>query len=336
MRARVRSVNGVAALVLGAVASAFADPPPAAVDPPIVPEWLAHLSPAPGSSEAAAFAETRRKQIKIERELKQIRFKHFLTRNAETRQVGIAKIREYTDSAAFPILLSVFEHEDTDVRSAIFEHLMDQRTDKADATLAWAAVFGADDWVRNAAHDRLLSRLRGSRELSGRISTILLAGLRDPGDTPPAAAARLANDLDVFSIIPSIINAQVGGGAGGGGSGGSLAGTGGAIATILIGRQVAFVSDLTPVVGDNAVAFDPTLSVATEGTYINVYGAVVMTYRTEVHQTLVAMADRAWDGRSTAGLGYNLKAWNEWYARQFVPYRATQAALTTVPGPAAP
>ena len=74
----------------------------------------------------------------------------------------------------------------------------------------------------------------------------------------------------------------------------------GALADILVATQQAFVQDLQPVVGDSAVGFDPELGVVTSGTILRVMGAYVVTYRTEVHNSLVGLSSRAWGGRSTA------------------------------------
>ena len=76
-----------------------------------------------------------------------------------------------------------------------------------------------------------------------------------------------------------------------------------------VSEQVAFVSDLQPVVGDNAVAFDPTISVASEGVFLRVIDAYVITYRVEVHNALVALSTEGWGGESTASLGWDGKKW---------------------------
>lgn len=50
--------------------------------------------------------------------------------------------------------------------------------------------------------------------------------------------------------------------------------TNGQIANIYVATQVAFVSDLQPVVGDSAVGFDPTVDVVTEGVTLLVEGVI--------------------------------------------------------------
>lgn len=301
-----------------------------------VPEWMARLVPAPDSPESKAYAAAQRSRLALEKQLKLIRANHFRSiRNLEKRQLGILKLREFTDPAAFPSLLTLFEREDNDVRSAVLNHLADQRSDQADATLAWAAVFGVDDWQRSTAQNLLYTRVRVQGAPSDRVRTILAGGLADGREEPAAAAASLIDRLDQFTFIPSLINAQTTGGSGGGGGSGGFGGNTGAIATILIGTQQAFVSDLTPVVGDSAVAFDPTISVLTEGSYLSIGDAYVTTYRSAVHTALVNLSTRASGGRSTAGLGYSPKAWNDWYTKEFLPAQAASKAAASAP-PAAP
>ncbi len=50
--------------------------------------------------------------------------------------------------------------------------------------------------------------------------------------------------------------------------------TNGQASNIYVATQIAFVSDLTPVVGDSAVGFDPTVAVVTEGVTLLVEGTV--------------------------------------------------------------
>ncbi len=55
--------------------------------------------------------------------------------------------------------------------------------------------------------------------------------------------------------------------------------TNGQTSNIYVATQTAFVSDLTPVVGDSAVGFDPTVSVVTEGVTLLVEGTVTADRR---------------------------------------------------------
>jgi hypothetical protein len=71
-------------------------------------------------------------------------------------------------------------------------------------------------------------------------------------------------------------------------------------------------------VSDSAVGFDPTISVANEGTVMAIRDASVTIYRTEVHRALVGLSSRAW-GMPTNGLGYDYEAWKRWYFDEFLP-----------------
>lgn len=298
------------------------------IDTSGVPEWMVRLAPDVTSPEAKQYAAQRKTRLQIERELKKLRAEYFRsTKNVQVRQVGISKLRAYSDAALFPLLIELFSTEDRDVRAAVLDHLQDQQTDEADASLAWVAVFDADPWYRGQALERVQRRVRDVGTVSNRVKWAAAAGLKSKDEKTIASAAMFARDLRMFDAIPTLINMQVGGGgaggsgAGFGAGGGSFGDPGTSLAYIIVGTQQAFVSDLTPVVGDNAVAFDPTLSVATEGVVLRVIDAVVVTYRTEVNQALIALGNAGWDGRSTASMGWDQRAWRVWYANEFVPHR---------------
>ena len=141
---------------------------------PEAPAWVRRFVPDPGSPESHRFAESQRTRLAAERELKKIRAKHFrATKNVEIRQVGFGRIRSFVDPSIFPSLLTIFDTEDRDVRSVVFDHLADQRTDEGDSTLAWEAVFGPDDWGRQVASHRIQARVRQAGNISDRIHTIL-------------------------------------------------------------------------------------------------------------------------------------------------------------------
>lgn len=307
------------------------DPAPAATDAPSTEaagpaaptddEWLKQFAPDPESEASKRYAEQQKRRLATERELKLIRARHFKgIRGTELRQAGIAKLKEFTDPAVFPALLEIFGTEGVDVQNALLDHWADMNLDEADATIAWAAVFGKDKAFRLAAARRLVKKAESADwNIPNVVKSVVAIGLRRESNTQLVAAAELANMLQIFEAIPALISAQVSGTA----TGSQRAQDGGdaALAYILVGRQVAFVSDLNPVVGDNAVAFDPTLSVATEGVVLRVIDAFVVTYHVEVNRSLIGLANKGWDGRDTAPLGWNTRAWRQWYANEFVPYR---------------
>lgn len=301
------------------------------------------------------------------KQLKRIRFKHFgQIANVEIRQLGIAKLRDFAEPKYFPHLLELFAREKQDVRLAVLDVLEDYKADQGDTAIAYAAVFDKDVWFRGEASKRLAKRVaqinadraagKGKDELktpagsrgdepapgldsgvSWRVKAVIANGLKQSDDTVAAAAAELAADLRVFDLIPALINAQIQAPRGGGAGTGAISNRGeGALGYIMIGQQQAFVADLTPVVGDSAVAFDPTLGVVTSGTVLRVIDAVVVTYRTEIHYSLRRLANAGWDGRKTDGLGYDNRAWGEWYTREFLPYRKTLAEMPLAQDAAAP
>lgn len=291
------------------------------------------------------------------KQLKRIRLKHFgQIRNVEIRQAGIAKLKDYSEYKFYPHLLEIFAHEDKDVRGAVLDLLIDQKDERADTTIAYGAIFDKDQWFREQATARLKKRMKQIRDedaakdpksapetatpaaaradtkplppgldsrIPWRVKAVIVNGLKQQDDKVAGAAAKLAEELEAFDLIPAMVNAQV---TGPGGTGVSVGnGTTGSLAYIIVGQQQAYVADLEPVVGDSAVAFDPTLGVVTSGTVLSIQDASVVTYRTEIFYSLRRLADAGWDGRTTEKLGFNQRAWGEWFANEFLPYRQAVA-----------
>jgi hypothetical protein len=282
--------------------------------------WQTQVEPADPQEAKREEPPQPRRRADMERELRKIRAEYFRNiRNQQIRQAGITKLRQYTDPVIYPSLLEIFARDGDDVRKAILEHLVDQQNDDADTVVAWAAVFDKDKNYRAMAGEALKHRVALAGGPTPRIKSVVAEGLRRMRDEEVASAAQLAQSLQIAEAIPMLINAQVV--ARRSNSGGEE----GSLAWILVGQQQAFVADLTPVVGPNAVAFDPQLAVATTGTVLRVIDAVVYTYRIEVHTALVGLTSDLW-GRSTAHLGWDGKAWAEWYRTEFQPYWAARQA----------
>ncbi|MEL7472865.1 MAG: hypothetical protein AAGK04_06050, partial [Planctomycetota bacterium] len=239
---------------------------------------------------------------------------HFSSGHIERRQVGLWKLRAYDEPWMVPVLFEELERTHADVRTGVLDLLAERATDDADAALAWASVFDRDQDHRGAAARRLAQRVDHVGETSERVRLVLAGALGDARDGPPAAAAGLVNSLNLVELVPLLIHAQVA-------SGGSQPRTGD-LAWIMVATQTAFVSDLQPVVSDSAVAFDPQLSVITEGVLLRVGDAVVTTYRAPVHAALVDLTSRHY-GSSTADMGYDREAWKAWYEAEFRPMLAT-------------
>lgn len=305
------------------------------------------------------------------KQMRRIRLKHFgQIRNTEIRQLGISKLQNYNESKFYPHLLEIFGNEDSDVRQAVLNLLADQKDERADTTIAFAAVYGKKKEFRKEASRTLVKRMKEYRaELASkpadaepeletpeaakrrtkpippgvdsgvpwRVKAVVANGLKQRDNDVAATAAALAADLKLFELIPALVNAQLVGAPGGTSAGvGGGGGDDGALAYILVGTQQAFVADLEPVVGDSAVAFDPQMGVATSGTVMRVIDASVVTYRTEVHYSLRRLANSGWDGRSTESLGYDSRAWADWYANEFLPYRKTVAEGTAADAQSSP
>lgn len=267
--------------------------------------------------------QVRQHKAEMERELRKLRLKYFGSiKKVEIRQEGIALLRAYTEPLIFPALVKIFERERHDVRTAILDHLVDQGSEEADVTLAWIAAFDRDEVIRHASLERLQGRMNGGA-VPERIKFMILQALRSGSDSKMNGAAELAESLKLFDAIPWLISAQFGGpGTGGGGGTPEPRGD---LAYIVIGSQTAFVSDLTPIVSDSAVAFDPTLSTLTTGVILRIQDAYVTTYRTIIQTVLVNMSSEAW-GQSTEGLGYDGGKWWNWYRQDYLPYVGAKLA----------
>ncbi|MCH7790734.1 MAG: hypothetical protein IID31_00435 [Planctomycetes bacterium] len=287
--------------------------------------------PAPDDPAMAQYRDFQKRRVDVERQLRKIRATYFRNiRNIEIRQAGIERLRDFTDPASFPSLLDIFRREGDDVREAILDHLAALGTDESDGTLAWTAVFDDEKKIRRSAAERLTKRYQQTGEVSESVLWVVATGLRKGrSDVELGSAAHVANILRIYDAIPMMINAQVGGG-------GARSGDGtGALAYILVGTQQAFVSDLTPVVADSAVGFDPTISVITEGVVMRVIDAAVITYHMDVYYSLVDLAS-AGMGQPVPGFGFDDRKWREWYADEFLPHRRELERVQIAPSEGEP
>ena len=286
-----------------------------------------------------SFIQERKRIVAAEKEMKWTRARHFRTmRNQEIRQIGLLQLREWEDPSYWPSLVEIFGGEDADVRHALLDMFEDAATDAGDAMLMWEAILDKDPEHRAEAFRRVMRRYEArlaaedANPLPDESKKILAHALRHGEDTERTTAAIAIRELKLLEAIPLLITAQIGSTA----SGNRVVGVddGQSLAWILIGRQQAYVADVTPVVGNGSVAFDPELAILTTGTVMRIIDAVVYTYHNEVHGALVDMTSEAW-GQSTAGLGWDIPAWRAWYASEFVPHldatanAAIEAPITT-------
>jgi hypothetical protein len=247
-------------------------------------------------------------------QIRKIRHEHFGKIKVQAiRQDGIEKLREFTDPAAFIPMIDELRRENDDVRMAVLDHLRSQG-DQGQASLAHVAIYDKDAAIRGAALARL------SKPASGPVLQVLDGALRSTVHETANNAGTVAGAIDALETIPLLIFSQVTN---------DEVEEEGDLAWILIGTQTAFVSDLEPVVGDSSGAFAPIVSVITSGVILRVVDAVAIIYRTEIHNSLVAMTTDDW-GQSTADLGWDPKVWWKWYNTEYLPFKNEQARLAAL------
>ncbi len=245
------------------------------------------------------------------KQIRQIRHRYLGNKRAkEVRAEGIARLREFTDAAAFKPLITELKREDQDVRLAVLDHFAEQG-DAGQAALAWVAITDDDDAMRYEA-TRLMTR-----PASRPVLAVLDSSLRSPKHTVANNAGGVAGALSALKTIPLLIFAQ---------ATADSAQSEGDLAWIAIQTQQAYVQRLEPVVGDAVGAFQPIIGIVSEGVILRVVDAVAINYRTTIHRSLVAMTTDDW-GQSTEYLGYDMRAWWEWYNGEYVPFKNEQAQL---------
>lgn len=290
------------------------------------PEWMKRLAVQPDSPRAKAHAEQVKARKQVEKDLRKLRMKHFgRIKSQATRQEGLVKLADYARPELFPLLIELFKDEGADVRLSVLDMFKDSQSVAGDTSLAWVAVLDEHEEYRSAAAERLAVRLKKDASTPEQVKYVIYEGMRSGKAESMLAGANLAANLNLIDVMPWLINAQVtaqptqqviGGGPNGSGQG--------ALAWIMVGQQTAFVSDLIPVVGPNAVAFDPQLSVINTGVILRVLDAAVVSYHVDIHNALIDWSSREM-GSSTRGLGYNIPAWRAWYKDEFLPHMARKA-----------
>ncbi|MEO1278042.1 MAG: hypothetical protein AAFV77_03705 [Planctomycetota bacterium] len=311
--ARMNCAIGVLTIASAAIAQTDgitpATPAPSTLPAVEDPASLAAAADAQGGFETS-LQDYRVRQKQLETELRQLRYTYFRNKRAhDLRAAGLEKLKAYNDPAIFEPMIEIFARSGDDVIAAIIDHLASLETPEALATIAWTALFDDHPRRRSMAGDTLVRTLDG-KTIPHTVKSVVADGLARRHDPHVANAAGLAASLKMADAIPAMIASQV--------VGRGTGSEGGALAYILIGQQQAFVSDLQPVVGDSAVAFDPELSVVTEGVVLRVLDAVVVTYRVEVNDALIRLTSDL-SGEDTSYLGWDQNKWRRWYTREFLP-----------------
>lgn len=299
----------------------FEQPSAASMEKGAVLAWMKRLGIDPNSDAAREYMAQQEARERTEKELRKLRFAHFETTHAPTRAEGIEKLKQYNDPALFPLLIDIFAREDSDVRLAVLDMFASQQGPEGDAALTWEALFDSQQLVRDEAMLRMQDRLRASDgALPESAKLVLYQAFKSSNPTSRGLAAGLADTLNLVEAIPWMVTTQL---QVSGGNSGELDDGRGSLAFIAVGQQTAYVSDLQPVVSDNAVGFDPQVSVINTGTVVRVDDAVVYSYNLDVHNALVRMTSRLW-GQPTDELGWDYRRWMQWYKGEFTPYWTTR------------
>jgi hypothetical protein len=308
-----------------------------------VPAWLKRLAPRPDDPAVLAYASQQRERLKLERELKRLRYEHFQrTRRDELRDQGLAKIWEYgKDRTLFPTLIQIFQHEGQDVARSLIDLFERDASDEGDAAITWMAVYNREEKIREHAAKRLTERLKAQTapgelpEPSYRVRAVIAGALGKSEYQYATRGAEVVQAAGLSGLIPWLVSAQV---ASGGGSGGERGGRGD-LAWIFIGQTVWYVADVTPVVGEQSIAFDPQIAPVNTGALLRVHDAVVIEYRTIINTILIGMASEV-AGRDMASLGFDQRRWREWladeYPGQLTAYREKVRAEASASAAAAP
>jgi hypothetical protein len=264
----------------------------------------------------ARMREASRTRAEKEAALRTIRRLHFgHVKATPARQEGLAKLEAIAEPALYPLMIEVFRRDDVEAKRTLMDIFERAKSDEGDASLAWMAIFDGTPVVREEATRRVQAR-KQSWPVCGTPRGVQLVAFEGLGSRKSGVVARAGGFVDALSIVealPWMIAGQVQTAPSGGTRERS-----GALAWIVVGSQTNYVSDLTPIVSEGAVAFDPEISTLTSGTYIRVLDATVVTYNLELHQALHRFGKRL-TGKDTTHLGWDYGAWRRWHRDEFVP-----------------
>lgn len=274
--------------------------------------------PMPSEQATRAFIIAKRA---FEKDIRRIRGKYLGAKQfPATRQRGLEELEQFTDPAAVEPLIEIARKDHEDVREWLFDHFAERLDPEVgQATLAWLAINDEEAEMRAGA----LKHLKGP---AGRTTDLVVErALESPNMQIVSAGAGAAGALHLVQAIPHLIVAQQP----------ALTMQGqGDMAYILVGTQRYLVTDLQPVVGDNSVGFDPTLSAVTEGTVVRIQDAIVEFYNLDAHNALVNIVKD--DFGQPVDFGFNVPRWQQWYNEEYMPFARARDAKLATPAPAAP
>lgn len=230
------------------------------------------------------------------------------------RREGIRLLQGMTHPAAQIPLVEELSGEAPDVRAALLDHLRTQGAE-GQAALAYAAIYSPDPGFSTAAGQAL------SVPLAPAVYGILDTSLRSPVHDIANRAAALAGNFNAIETIPLLIFSQV--------TRDPVPEHEGDLAWIANQTQHAYVANLIPVTGPGVVAYQPVIGRVTEGTLLRIMDAVVVVYRTVVHDVLVDLSSRD-GGDPTDTLGYDPSAWWQWYHQDYLPAKREQLDIRRI------
>lgn len=258
----------------------------------------------------------------IERDIRKIKGQYLGSKEfPPTRARGLKELESFTDPVAVEPLITVLRKEKEDARQWLFEHLAERLDPEyGQATLAWLAIYDEEKSMRDGA----LAKLQAPTSRATR--RIVERALQTPDLDIISAGAGAAGALHLVEAIPHLIVAQQPRAT-------SMSGQGD-LAYIQVGTQRYLVTDLQPVVGDNSVGFDPTLSAFTDGTVVRIIDAIVEFNNLDAHNALVNLVKE--DFGQPVDFGFDIPKWKQWYEEEYLPFAQARAAKQAAKPAAAP
>lgn len=234
------------------------------------------------------------------------------------RTAGLATVRECHDPASFDSMYAAFRGQKHDVLLAVLDAYA---KGGAQGQYALASVAIQDD----DANIRAEATRRIGTPPSIEVLAALDDGLRSENHDWINRAGILAGAVHAVEALPTLIFAQFAP---------APPSDKGDRAWIAIGRNISYVANVIPVVGDNAGAFQPVIGQLIEGVVMRVQDCAVTIYHGGVHDSLIAMSTFD-SGMDTSYLGWDMRAWYQWFNEQYVPLKQRQdqelAAAPSVP-----